>query len=125
MNPWKAKARAIKAYALADFLTATCPESLRREGALEVMAEMPSTWWTGIAANAGVKPPSLTTITAVLEILRSRSEAASASYTNADLRPARGVNGRYSSQGRPAASLLERERHPFDPHKELTTRPKR
>jgi hypothetical protein len=67
------EARTRKAYAIADFLTAHCPETFRHDPDLEVLLGMPSTWWTDVAANAGQKPPSFKTIEKVLSILQHRS----------------------------------------------------
>jgi hypothetical protein len=70
---YEREARTRKAYAIADFLTAHCPETFRHDPDLEVLLGMPSTWWTDVAANAGQKPPSFKTIEKVLSILQHRS----------------------------------------------------
>lgn len=107
MNPYETVARTRKAYAIADWLTTNCPESLRRGDALEQMGEMPVTWWADVATNAGQKVPSHTTVAEVLSILQRRCD-----------RPGRGPDSRSGSA--PSSFRSEGAVPPSDPQASAT-----
>lgn len=69
-----AAARAVKASRLAAWLEAQCPEALKQDEALTVLAGMGDEWWRQVAANAGCNKPSAESIDEVIKLLAIRRQ---------------------------------------------------
>lgn len=72
MNPYGKVARLKKAHKLADFLDAKFVDM--SEEYRKALSEMGDAWWTALALEVGVNPPSQETVELVLGILEDRSD---------------------------------------------------